>query len=135
MESAFEQLDMDAMSASRLMEALGLTKIDLDIPERFSRLQQVWQYLKQYPEDTQNFLISKITTGKIVPDKLQKVFEYTQLLQKKQAVSEQYEAVKKEGAVITGEADPMLRISHAQREIEARDGLKGIENEIGLYEK
>lgn len=133
-ESAFADLNIDAMTGVRLMEALGLSTIDFSNPARFTRLSQVIDFLRQYPEDTQNFLISRVTTGKM-GDRLDKVFEYTQLLERKRTVEQSLETVKKEASVIPLEADPILRESIARREIETFSQLQSIGNEIAVYEK
>jgi len=135
MESTFDNLDIDAMTGARLMQSLGLTKFDLDNPQKFERFKQVLDFLKQYPEDTQNFLISKVTTGKVITDKLDKFFEYSQLLQKKQALSSDMENLKKEAQLLSSTSDPFLRMSNAQKEINTMQSLRGVENEIQLYEK
>ena len=83
-EAIFDGMGVDAITGVKLMDWLGVTAEELQVPQRFHRLQDIVQFLKQFPEDTQRFLISKSTRGKLV-DKLDHFFEYTSLLKEKQA--------------------------------------------------
>lgn len=132
--TAFADLGVDALTGTRLMNAFNLSNIDFSNPSRFARFQQIIDFLKQYPEDTQDFLISKVKNGK-VGDILDKMFEYSQLLSKKQTFEKDLENIKKESAVLTPDSDPFLRAASAQREMKAVDSIRTVSNEINLYEK
>jgi hypothetical protein len=132
--STFEDLDIDAITGTELFQMLGLSSIDLANPSRFTRLQQVIDYLKQFPEDTRRYMVSKVTSGKAV-DKLDKVFEYTQLMQRKSGLEKELDTVRKEGSILTGDSDPLIRANQAQRELATRDAVNTIQKEIEIYEK
>lgn len=133
-QEAFNDLGIDAMTGVRLMGALGLSPIDFNNPARFTRFHQVIDYFKNLPEDTQNFLISKVTTGKI-GDKLDKVFEYTQLLDRKHSLERDLESIKKESSITPLDASPIIRESLATKELSALSSLQSISNDIAIYEK
>jgi hypothetical protein len=134
MESKFSDLDIDAMAGSEMMNLLGLTAIDLGDPQRFSKLQEVISFLKQFPEDTRKYLITKVVRG-TDPDKLQKVLEYTNLLRKKTDLQLELEGAKKGLSILPADSDPILRLQYAQREVSAGDSIKAIDLDISRYEQ
>jgi hypothetical protein len=134
-ESAFEDLNIDAMTATKLMGQFGLSLFDLQNPARFSRFQQVVDFIKNYPEDIQNHFISKVLVGKGAVDKLDKFFEYSQLLQKRSKTESKLNDIRVQGSQMGATADPLLRVAHAQRELAAQEQLRAVDGEIGVYER
>lgn len=133
-ESAFNSLGIDAITGVELMEWLGLSPIDFTDSGRFNRFKTVIDYFKQFPVDTQRFMIRRVTNGKNV-DKLQHVWEYTELLKNKKAVEEAIEKIKTERSALGAGNDPILVQNFAQREIDARTALNHVTQEMALYEK
>ena len=133
-ERAFEDLGIDVVSATEIMGWLDLSRIDLGDPQRFSRLQSVINYFKQFPVETQRFLIRKALSGKVV-DKLTHIWEYSELLKNKRAVEERMETLKREGSALGSDSDPFILKAHAERELSVRDELNRLQDEISLYEK
>ena len=133
-ESAFNELGIDAVVGTELMDWLGVSAIDLGDPQRFSKFQSVIGYFKQFPVDTQRFIIRKAVNGKNV-DKLQHIWEYSELLKNKKAVEESLEKIKVEASAVGTSGDAVLRMANAEREIEANRALGQITDEIRLYEK
>jgi hypothetical protein len=132
-ESALNDLGIDAVTGVELMDWLGISTFDLSDPQRFSKLSSVIEYLKDFPTDTQRYLVKRAVNNKNV-DKLQHVWEYTGLLKNKRAVEEALEKIKVEGSALGSDSDPVIRMAHAQREIEAKDALNAVQTEIRLYE-
>lgn len=132
-ESAFNDLSVNAIVATNFMDLLGLNTMDFHDPVRFSRFQQVVQYLKQFPDDTQRFLITKSTRGKPV-DKLDQVFEYTNLLKQKYSQEQTLDDLKKQILVLEVTGDPKLNMIQLQKE-EMDKQIDMTLLEIGIYEK
>lgn len=129
---AFTDLGTNAIVATSLMNLLGLYPDDLADPQRFSRFQEVVKYLKQYPEDTQRFLITKATRGKLV-DKLDHVFEYTNLLKQKFAQEQTLETMKEELSMLEATHDPRFFTINEQKE-EMENQIGRTLEEIRIYE-
>jgi hypothetical protein len=133
-ESKFNELGVDAVSGVNLMEWLGISPIDLSDTARFLKFKDVIDYFKQFPPDTQRYLIKRAVNNKNV-DKLNHVFEYSELLKNKRAVEEALEKLKVEGSALGPDSDRVLRMAHAQKEIGAKDALNAVMREIDIYEK
>jgi hypothetical protein len=114
------------------MELLDLSPSDFVNPVRFARFQSVATYLKQFPEDTQRFLITKSTRGKVV-DRLDHVFEYTNLLKQKFAQEKTLERLKEELSAMEAIGDPQSHLTQAQSE-EMDAQLNRTLEEIQIYE-
>lgn len=132
-QETFNDLGTNAIVATNLMNLLGLYPDDLSDPQRFARFQVVIDYLKQFPEDTQRFLITKATRGKLV-DKLDHVFEYTNLLKEKYAQEQTLEDMKKELSVLEATHDPKFFILSQQKE-EMESQIGRTLEEISCYER
>jgi hypothetical protein len=131
-QEIFNDLGVNAIVATNLMDLLGLYPNDFYDPQRFSRFQVVVDYLKQFPDDTQRFIITKATRGKLV-DKLDHVFEYTNLLKQKFAQEEALENIKKEISVLEATGDPKIEMTRLQEEEMDRQIERTLE-EIKIYE-
>jgi len=132
-ESAFNELGVDAVTATELMDWLGLSTLDIGDPKRFHLFNDVIGYFKQFPVDTQRYLIKRATRDKNV-DKLQHVWEYSQLLQKRTSAEQEMEKVRVEQSALGTDADPTIRISQAQKELEIKGRINDITSEIRLYD-
>lgn len=133
-EAAFNGLGIDAVTGVELMDWLGLTPVDLGNPSRFSRLQQVIDYLKQFPEDTQRYLVTRATKGKMV-DKLNHMWEYTQILKNKEYVQKLIDATKKEKEALGENADPFMLDGVDKKVAQFTEELGRINSELDIYEK
>lgn len=133
-EAIFDGMGVDAITGVKLMDWLGVTAEELQVPQRFHRLQDIVQFLKQFPEDTQRFLISKSTRGKLV-DKLDHFFEYTSLLKEKQAKEALLQNLDKERSAVEMSGDEILKRDVAQRSLQVSESLAKVKAEIEIYEK
>lgn len=79
-EQQFNDLGVDAVIGTELMNLLGLNQYDIMDTPRFIRFQEVIQYFKNQPE--RSFVINKLTIGKMV-DKLDHVWGYIELQRQK----------------------------------------------------
>lgn len=130
-EQAFNELGIDAITATEMMDWLGISKIDLGDPSRFSKFQSVIEYFKQFPSDTQRFLIRRVTQNPN-HDRLQRVWEYAELLKNKKSAEDAIEKIKTEASAVS---DPVLQHNYVAREAEARQALTAVTQEMALYEK
>lgn len=133
-EAQFEQLGLDAMTGVHIMNLLHLTMSDLADPMRFSRLESIVEFLKQYPEDHQRFLVSKVSTGKPV-DRLLHVWEYTQLLRKRGDARDRLNSIQKRKKELEATPDPVQMEKVKTDEAGIREQIKVLKSEIGIYEK
>lgn len=133
-EDIFRGLGLDAVTGVKLLDWLDLSTDELQIPQRFSKLQAVIGFLKDVPEDTQRFLIAKATRGKMV-DKLDHMYEYTGLLNEKKMHEDKLGEIDKERSILELSNEPELVIDAAKRSMDVRGNLDKIKEEIYLYEK
>jgi len=133
-EEKFNELGVDAVTGVQLMDWMSLSQFDIADPQRFTRLQEIIDYLKKFPSDTQRFLVRKVTGTKNV-DKLQLMWEYTSLLRKKESYEKEIGEIRSEGTAIGQKGDPILLKNLAEREIAARKSLSDISDEIAIYER
>lgn len=133
-EEKINDLGVNAITGVRLLELLDISTDELQIPQRFSKIQDIIKFLSQYSEDTQQFLINKATRGKQV-DKLQHFHEYIHLLKKKAEINDILDKVLDEKNIIeaTGDTNKLQEI--ANKEVELRMQSDNIGAEIRLYEK
>lgn len=132
--SAFSDLGVDAVTGTLLMESLGLSPDELKSPERFHKLKATIEFLKDYSEDTQRFLINKATRGKLV-DKLDHMFGYTNILKEKVAREKVLAEIEKEIAVREGTDDVYLLAALQGNHAKERDHLDALEEELRYFEK
>jgi hypothetical protein len=133
-ETTFNDLGVSAILGTQLLGWLNLSLEDLAIPSRFTKLQGCIDYLKQFPDDTQRFLINKATRGKAV-DKLDHLYEYTNLLKEKTSIEANLKANASELSVISGSQD-MMKISELTSKVDSlQTNLRHINEEITIYEK
>jgi hypothetical protein len=131
-ESIFEELGVSAITGVNLLDWLSISPEELSIPQRFSKLQGIIGFLKSFPEDTQRFLVNKATRGKQV-DKLDHMFEYTNLLTKKSEHEQELKMIEQEKSVV---AFDQVRMDELQlRESEVKKNLDQTLEEVYLYER
>jgi hypothetical protein len=128
----FQDLGVNALTGVNLLEWLDVAPEELAFPQRFSKLQAVIEFLNPFPEDTQRFLINKATLGKQV-DKLEHMFEYTALLQRKYGYEQSLKKIEHEKSVLG--FDPSLMDEVQLREDGVKKDLDLLLAEIRLYEK
>lgn len=133
-ETALGDLGVDAVTGVLLLDLLDMTPMELEAPQRFQRLKVVIDYLKQFPEDTQRFLVAKATRGKMV-DRLNHMYEYVHLLSKKDSLEKSIADIDKERSAVELSNDPLLQTEVARRSLEVRTALDHIKEEISLYER
>ena len=129
----FNDLGVDATTGLVLLENLGVRPDELVDPRRFQQMKDVIDYLKQFPEDTQRFFINKATLGKNV-DKLQHMYEYTDLLKRKGELDAEVKALEAEREA-TRSGDEMLKENVKNRLLMAKKSLRAVSNEVSIYEK
>lgn len=134
-ESIFNQAGTGAVIGTQLMEWLGISPIDFSDPHRFSKFRDIIDYLKKFPEDTQRYIISKVTQGKPLTDKLAQVWEYSQLLGRKESYEQSLTDLSKEREILGPDADRFIVAATDMRYVETKQNLDKINNEIALYEK
>ncbi len=127
-------LGVDAITGVKVLNLLDISTDELQIPQRFSKLQDIIKFLSQYSEDTQRFLINKATRGKQL-DKQQHFHEYMQLLQKKAVVNDVLDHVLDEKDIIEATGDATKLQELANREVELRMQSDNLAEEINLYER
>lgn len=133
-EAAFGDLGIDAVTGTLFLDLLDMSPDEFASPERFSKLRSVIDYLKQFPEDTQRFLVTKATRGKYV-DRLDHMFEYTSLLKAKEEKEKALAGLERESSATEHVDDPFLKVDLAKRSIDTREALKEIKEEIAIYER
>lgn len=133
-ETAFNELGIDAATGVELMDWLQISPIDLGDPTRFSKFHSVIDYFKQFPVDTQRYLIRKAINNKNV-DKLNHVWEYAELLKRKSEIEKATEKIRLEGSALGPESDAVLRMANAQRELDAKEQFNKVVQEIEIYEQ
>ena len=77
--STFNELGIDAISGTEIMNELGMPVDDLQDNYKFNRLREVMGYLNTIPEEARLGIIRKITVGKPIDDKLNHVWSYIKL--------------------------------------------------------
>jgi hypothetical protein len=121
MEDNFNRLGVGAVVGTRLMELLGLSKDDLADGKRWNQFKDTIEFFSRFPEDDQRFMVSKVAKGKIV-DKLQHMWEYSQLFSRKLEVEKQLDPPE-------GEPKPTPAV-----QLELKHILGTLKSEIALYE-
>lgn len=133
-ETAFSDLGVNAIVGTEMLDLLGLSSVDLQLPQRFIRLQSVISYFKDLPEDTRRFLVTKATRGKVV-NRLDHVFEYVNLLKVKafrqQESDENTSQLQKFNAIGDFQNASIAEI----KETQIKESLGRVDEEIYLYEK
>jgi hypothetical protein len=131
-EQLFNDLNVDVITGVELMEALNIGVDEIGFPQRFHRLQEVVGYLKQFPIDTQRYLIRKACYGKQV-DKLDHMFEYTNLLKNKYEIEQNLGKIKAEKSAVGNDMGKAIAIAQVEKETE--EHLARVNDEVQIYER
>jgi len=134
LEEAFGDVGVNAIVGVKFMDLLGIYNGDLQIASRMARFEDVVSYLKRFPEDTQRFLVTKATRGKMV-DKLNHVWEYVNLLRQKELMDRQLDDVKSQISGLEGMGDLNKLQETIQLETELTDKAEVLQEEINIYTK
>lgn len=133
-ESTLAHLGINAITGVRVLDLLDISTDDIQIPQNLSKVKDIIDFLKQYPEDTQRFLINKATRGKPV-EKLKHFHEYTQLLQKKAELEKELEMIGDEKDIVEATGDVAKLQEVANREVQIKMLSDTMAEEITLYER
>ena len=131
-ESTFNELGIDVITGVELMEALNLSVDEIGFPQRFHRLQEVVGYLKQFPLDTQRYLIKKACYGKNV-DKLDHMFEYTNLLKNKFELENTMKEIEVEKSAVMNDLSKGIELAMREKDVSGR--LSAVKDECQIYER
>lgn len=126
-EQLITELGINPILAVTIMENLDLSTDDINIPQNFAKLQHVINFLKDYSEDAQRFIIRKATFGK--QNKLKCMDEYCDLLKEKSSLESNLEKIKKEQSAVGISGHFM------QQEVEINNRLNALKEEIEIYHK
>jgi Mor family transcriptional regulator len=132
-EQLFNELGISPLLAVELLDNLDLSTEHLNDPYIFSKLQSVIEFLKEYPEDTQRFIIKKATFGK--QDKLKVMAEYSRLLKEKSFYDGIAEKINKEKSAFEMTDDLLKKQELSERESTNNAKLNLLKEEINLYHK
>lgn len=139
-ETIFQDLGIDAIRGVQLIDQLDINTAELASPQRFTRLKEIIEYFKQFPEDTQRFLINKAVRGKQV-DKLNHVYEYTTILKEKGKFESMLSKIEAEKSALDG-TDSMQDqenfnriISLSEQAMDIRRNVSRLSDELSIYEK
>jgi hypothetical protein len=133
LETAFDDAGVNAIVGVKFLDLLGLSNGDLQIPGRFSRFQDVISYMKKFPEDTQRFLVTKATRGKMV-DKLNHVWEYVNLLKEKEGLDRELAITQEKISGLDGMGDLNQLQDEIALESELMSKVESLKAEIKIYE-
>lgn len=131
-EAIFQDLNIDVITGVQVLDMLDVTTDELVIPQRFSRLKSVINFLKQFPEDTQRLLINKSVRSKAV-DKLNHFFEYTVLLKQKGEYEEMLKNIENEKSVILETDEKFKEVEDRFNDVSGK--LNDLKEELFIYEK
>lgn len=135
-DQLFQELGINPLIATKLMGYLDLNTGDLNDPFNFSKIQDVVDFLKQYPEDDQRFMIRKVTIGK--QDKLKVMHEYTQILKDKAFHENTIAKIREEKrnmAFQEGGPDLEKVKSLDEQEVYSKSKLNQVKEELEFYHK
>ena len=132
-EQLIEELGISPILAVDLLDNLGVSIEEIAYPQVFSKIQYIVDFLNQYPEDTQRFLIKKATINK--QDKLKCMFEYSQLLREKEYYEKVANDIEKEKSAVEFSDNFDKTREVAERENENNNKINSLKEEIDLYHK
>ena len=137
----FDNLDIDAVKGAEIMNLLGISPYMLNDPQTFGKVKEVMSYMKNLPDTA--FFVSRITTGKVVPSRLDHVWSYIQVLNKKEDAQNKLMDIEKNlrsysEKELSGQLTDIEK-SLAQDTIKSKDSvneeLGRIKEEVFIYEK
>lgn len=130
----YSDLGIDPMKATQLLDVLGVSVTDLSIPERFEKFKQTARYIIRF--DNFPYLIRKLTLTKNV-DKLQHVWEWTELSRQRDEEQGKLAAISFDEAELENIKDPVVleKFEQIRRVMnESTSRIKSIDQEMELYE-
>jgi hypothetical protein len=131
-ETAFNDLGVDAIVGSRLMGMLGLYTSDFIDPARFMRFKEIIDFFKPIPE--MEYMVNRITIGKNV-DKLDHVWGYTQLSKRRDDLRKHEEETKAKLDTVKDLSDEPFKVKEIENELlKYQSDLKITNDEIYAYE-
>lgn len=135
-EAKMNELGVNAILGTKLMDWLSLYPDDLLFNENLYKLQDIINYLKPFSEDSQRFMIRKITTGKQV-DKLRFVHEWVELMNKKDGLEKKLNNLKNESDffVSTKSTDNQRYEQILSEGSDLSTEIEHINQELSYYEK
>ena len=133
-EQVMNQLGVNAITGTRLLDLLDISMDDLRIPQTFSKVQDIINFLAPLSEDTQRFMIQRATAGKMV-DKVKHFHEYIQLVQKNSSLQEQYEALNAERRLVEGMTTPEETELFESKKQGLEKNIQDVLEEMGIYER
>lgn len=132
-EKAFSELGVSAVLGTGLMAQFGLSADDFAIPSTFVKFKSIVDFLVQFPEDTQRFLITKGTRGSM-GDKLEHFFDYANILKEKAAYQQVLEKVNKEVEILEHTNDPQIIGEVKARQADLQEKIHRLTEEQNLWE-
>lgn len=133
-ETVFSDLGVNALDGTRMMDMLGIHMSELNIPQRFFKLHEIIKYIRQFPEDTQRFLVNKAVRNKNV-NKLDHMFEYMHILKEKESYETQLRDIEKELSIFDPAIDfhKVAELQLAENSI--KESLQNLDSEKAIYER
>lgn len=130
----YSDLGIDPLKATELLDVLGVSADELSAPGRFEKFKQMAKYMIKF--DNFPYLIKKLTLTKNV-DKLQHVWEWTELSRQLEEENQKLSAVSIDEKEIEHLHDPEVREKFGQLKAameESASKIKHLSEEIELYE-
>lgn len=130
----YNDIGIDPMKATEIMELLGVNPNDLIDPNRFKRFQDTAKYLSQF--ENYPYMIKKLTVGKNI-DKLNHMWEWSTLAKQRQELSAKFAQASTEEQELSSDKsiDGLDRYAIVKTKVDrAMTSLKAIEAEMNIYE-
>lgn len=138
-ETQFETLGIGSLEAVKIMRLLGMGTLDIQDPAQFEKLKDV---VRKFQNDPNRDFILRRVTLKSAGDKLQKAWEYAQLLDRKEETMKTYKEIidhkntivrfaNDKGARFEMMPDYMQSVAEIDR---LTKELSSVDSEIKLYE-
>lgn len=139
-EAIFNEVGADALFCTEVMDTLGINADEFIDPKKFNQFKDVVKYLKDSPN--WQYVAKKLTTGKMV-DKLQHLWEYSQLESQLKMTQEEKQKIRENlETIIKFSGDKKVPLEELDNYKEARkqyekveSSLADISNEMSIYEK
>lgn len=93
-DNPFQDFDIGAIEGATIMKKLRLGLDDLSIPERSSKIKEIFGYLKNHPE--RDYILSMISRKDRGADGLDYAWGYVKLREKTEALKKEYNRGKEE---------------------------------------
>lgn len=131
----YQDIGIDPMKATEIMELLGVTPTEFIDPARFKRFQETARFLSKY--ENYPYLIKKLTVGKQV-DRLNHLWEWVVLAERKEALASEFAKASTEEREMESVKDNLEYLDKyavVKHKVDiALDNLKAVEAEMNIYE-